>query len=147
MPFTKQFFHQRDMQRSGKGAQFGSFKYSAQELYDKSILLSMDQFSPRQFEKIDIVISSDKMHVFTMQIFNNTLGTSTLAASTELRMEDLLQAQFENRISLPLFDGMVKVHVNFLLYQINKKCVIAHWLLCLADLLILLCSLGSTCEA
>ncbi|EJD53517.1 hypothetical protein AURDEDRAFT_52863 [Auricularia subglabra TFB-10046 SS5] len=133
MPFTKQFFHQRDVQRSGKAAQFGSFKYSAQELYDKSILLSMDQFSPRQFEKIDIVISSDKMHVFTMEIFNNTLGASTLVASTELRMEDLLQAQFENRISLPLFDGMVKVHVNFLLYQINKKCVILSSCLCTTD--------------
>lgn len=123
MPFTKQFFHQRDVQRSGKSAQFGSFKYSAQELYDKGILLSMDQFSPRQFDKIDIIISSDKMHVFTMQIYNNSLGASTLVASTELDMENLLKAQFENRISLPLFDGMVKVHVNFLLYQINKKCV------------------------
>jgi Ras GTPase-activating-like protein IQGAP2/3 len=123
MPFTKQFFHQRDVQRSGKAAQFGSFKYSAQELYDKGILLSMDQYSPRQFDKLDIVISSNKMNVFQMEIYNNSIVSSALVASTELNMSDLLEAQFENRISLPLFDGTVKVHVNFLLYQINKKYV------------------------
>ncbi|KAH7101116.1 hypothetical protein BKA62DRAFT_619136 [Auriculariales sp. MPI-PUGE-AT-0066] len=123
MPFSKQFFHQRDAQRSGRSAQFGTFKYSAQDLYDKGILLSMDQFSPRQFDRIDIVLSSNKMHVFTFEIYNNGMSSSILVGETELRMEDLLQAQFENRISLALFDGMVKVHVNLLLFQINKKYV------------------------
>lgn len=123
MPFSKQFFHLRDMQKSGKSSQFGSFKYSAQELYDKGILLSMDQYSPRQFDRINIVISSNVIGVFTMEVYNTSMGTSTLIASTDLRMEDLLQAQFENQVSLALFDGMVKVNLNLLLYQINKKYV------------------------
>lgn len=129
MPFTKQYFHLRDVQRSGKAAQFGSFKYSAQDLYDKGILLSIDQFSPRQFDKIDIVISSNNVGVFTIELYNHTFGTANMIAAQDLRMEDLLQAQFENRVSLSLFDGMAKVNLNLLLYQINKKYV--HRMSCL----------------
>jgi Ras GTPase-activating-like protein IQGAP2/3 len=125
MPFTKQFYHLRDLQRAGQSPQFGSFKYSAQDLYTKGILLSIDQFSPRQFDRINIVISSDKIGVFTIEVFNSPSGSashgSTLVAATEVRMEDLLQAQFENRVSLALFDGMAKFNLNLLLYQINKK--------------------------
>lgn len=121
MPFTKQYFHLRDLHRSGRSPQFGSFRYSAQDLYDKEILLSINQYSPRQFDRIDFVLSSDEPGVFTMEMYNMETGTSTHVASADLRMEDLLQAQFENRTSLPLFDGMVKVNLNLLLYQINKK--------------------------
>ncbi|EJT97529.1 hypothetical protein DACRYDRAFT_119220 [Dacryopinax primogenitus] len=120
MPFTKQYFHLRDLHKAGKNPQFGSYKYSAQELYDKGILLSIDKFSPRQFDRIDLVISSDQVGDFTVEMFNNTYGTSAMS-STTLRMEDLLQSQFENRVSLSLFDGLAKVNLNLLLYQINKK--------------------------
>ncbi|KAH7929429.1 ras GTPase-activating protein [Leucogyrophana mollusca] len=121
LPFTKQYFHLRDLQKSGKTPQFGSFKYSAKDLYEKGILLSIDQFSPRQFDKIDLIISSNKAGIFTMEVFNNTLGITNRIASADLRMEDLLQAQFENQASLSLFGGLVKVNLSLLLYQINKK--------------------------
>ncbi|OCB84496.1 hypothetical protein A7U60_g8482 [Sanghuangporus baumii] len=121
MPFTKQFFHLREMQRSGKSAQFGSFKYSAHYLYEKGILLSIDQYSPRQFDRIDVVLSSNKAGTFDIELYNTQAGPSALIASTEVRMEELLQAQFENRVSLPLFDGMARFNLNLLLYQINKK--------------------------
>lgn len=121
MPFTKQYFHLRDLQKSGKSPQFGSFKYSAASLYEKGILLSIDQYSPRQFDRIDLVLSSDKAGHFEVELYNTTLGQSLPIASTEIRMEDLLQAQFENRVSFPLFDGMAKFNLNLLLYQINKK--------------------------
>ncbi|OAX43512.1 hypothetical protein K503DRAFT_765843 [Rhizopogon vinicolor AM-OR11-026] len=121
LPFTKQYFHLRDLQKSGKNPQFGSFKYSAKDLYEKGILLSIDQFSPRQFDKIDITISSNKPGIFTMEVFNNTLGITNRIASADLRMEDLLQAQFENQASLSLFNGLAKVNMSLFLYQINKK--------------------------
>ncbi|KDQ17311.1 hypothetical protein BOTBODRAFT_172359 [Botryobasidium botryosum FD-172 SS1] len=123
MPFTKQYFHLRELQKAGKNPQFGSYKYSAQDLYDKGILLSIDQFSPRQFDRIDIVISSNQVGIFEMEATNSASGTSVLFASTEMRMEDLLQAQFENRVSLPLFDppNVMRFNLNLLLYQINKK--------------------------
>ncbi|THH32726.1 hypothetical protein EUX98_g1475 [Antrodiella citrinella] len=121
MPFTKQYFHLRDLQKAGKSPQFGSFKYSAQHFYDKGILLSIDQFSPRQFDKMDIVLSSNSVGIFTVEILNNALGITNRVAVGDVKMEDLLQAQFENRASLSLFNGLAKFNLNLLLWQINKK--------------------------
>ena len=121
MPFTKQYFHLRDLHKSGKSPQFGSFRYSAQDLYDKEILISISQFSPRQFDRIDFVLSSNEPGIFTVEMYNLDSGNSNHVASADLRMEDLLQAQFEHRTSHSIFDGMVKVNLNLFLYQINKK--------------------------
>ena len=123
MPFTKQYFHLRDLQKSGKTPQFGSFKYSAQDLYERGILLSIDQYSPRQFDKIDLVISSNQLGVFAIELFNNTLGITNRMANSEVRLEDLLQAQYQDRASLSLFNGLAKFNLNLFLYQINKKWV------------------------
>ncbi|KII94770.1 hypothetical protein PLICRDRAFT_127987 [Plicaturopsis crispa FD-325 SS-3] len=121
LPFTKQFYHLREINKAGEAPQFGSFKYSAKDLYDKGILLSIDQFSPRQFDKIDLIMSSNRAGIFTLELFNNTLGITNRLATQDLRMEDLLQARFENRASMSLFNGLVKVNLDLLLFQINKK--------------------------
>lgn len=126
MPFTKQYFHLRDLQKSGKTPQFGSFKYSAQDLYERGILLSIDQYSPRQFDKIDLVISSNQLGVFTIEMFNNALGITNRMANADVRLEDLLQAQYQDRASLSLFNGLAKFNLNLFLYQINKKWVYHH---------------------
>jgi hypothetical protein len=126
MPFTKQYFHLRDLQKSGKTPQFGSFKYSAQDLYERGILLSIDQYSPRQFDKIDLVISSNQLGVFTVEMFNNAMGITNRMANADVRLEDLLQAQYQDRASLSLFNGLVKFNLNLFLYQINKKWVFHH---------------------
>jgi hypothetical protein len=126
MPFTKQYFHLRDLQKSGKTPQFGSFKYSAQDLYERGILLSIDQYSPRQFDKIDLVISSNQLGVFTIEMFNNALGITNRMANADVRLEDLLQAQYQDRASLSLFNGLAKFNLNLFLYQINKKWVYRH---------------------
>ncbi|RPD67315.1 hypothetical protein L226DRAFT_452633 [Lentinus tigrinus ALCF2SS1-7] len=123
LPFTKQYFHRRDLENAGKMPQFGSFKYSAQRFYDKGILLSIENYSPRQFDKLDIVLSSDAVGVFTIEIFNHTLGITNRMATADVKMEDLLQAQFDDRASISLFNGLAKFNLNLLLWQINKKCV------------------------
>lgn len=58
-----------------------------------------------------------------MEIFNNALGITNRVASADIKMEDLLQAQFEDRASLSLFNGLAKFSLSHLLYQINKKYV------------------------
>lgn len=121
LPFTKQFFHLRDLQKAGRTPQFGSFKYSAKSFYDKGILLSIDPFSPRQFDKLDLIISSNKAGIFTIEVYNNTLGITNRIGSSDLRMEDLLQAQFENQASISICNDLVKVNLQLFLYQINKK--------------------------
>ncbi|OBZ70404.1 Ras GTPase-activating-like protein rng2 [Grifola frondosa] len=129
IPFTQQYFHMRELQKAGKTPQFGSFKYSAQHFYKKGILLSIDQYSPRQFDKLDIVLSSNVAGIFSIEIFNHSLGIVNRVASADVKMEDLLQAQFEDRASLSLFNGLAKFNLNLLLWQINKKYVLALLLL------------------
>ncbi|PCH41536.1 hypothetical protein WOLCODRAFT_70665 [Wolfiporia cocos MD-104 SS10] len=119
MPFTQQYFHMRELQKAGKSPQFGSFKYHAHYFYKKGILLSIDQYSPRQFDKVDIVLSSNHVGVFTIEVLNHALGITNRVASGDVKMEDLLQAQFENRASYSL--GPVKFNLNLLLWQVNKK--------------------------
>ncbi|GJE84158.1 ras GTPase-activating protein [Phanerochaete sordida] len=121
LPFTKQYFHMRDLQKTGKAPQFGSYRYSAQHFYEKGILLSIDQYSPRQFDKLDIVLSSNNVGVFTVEIFNTALGITNRMAYSDIKMEELLQAQFEDKASITLFNGLAKFNLNLLLWQINKK--------------------------
>lgn len=121
LPFTKQYFHMRDLQKSGKTPQFGSYKYSAQHFYEKGILLSIDQYSPRQFDRLDIVLSSNSVGIFTVEIFNTALGITNRIAYADVKMEELLQAQFENKASFTLSNGLAKFNLNLLLWQINKK--------------------------
>jgi Ras GTPase-activating-like protein IQGAP2/3 len=121
MPFTKQFFHLRELQRTGGEPQFGSYKYSAQYLYERKILISIKGSSPRQFDRIDIIISSNQVGVFTVQLINNIPGANITEVTEDIRMEDLLQAQYESRSSLSLYNGSVTFAIDMLLYQINKK--------------------------
>ena len=123
MPFTMQYFHLRELQRSGQAPQFGSHIYSAKKLYERGILLSIDQYSPRQFDKLQLTISSDFAGVFSLLLESTLLGVTSRIASEDIRMEDLLQAKYEKRPSLSLFNGKVKVNFELFLFQINKKYV------------------------
>lgn len=115
---SRQYWHQRGR---GKKSKFGSYRYTAAELYEKGILLSVNQFSPRQFDKIHLVIASDKVGVFLLEMTLPTGSTDTDCGKEELRMEDLLQAQFDNNVRLDLFDGMAAFNLNTLIHQINKS--------------------------
>ncbi|PPQ77741.1 hypothetical protein CVT25_011176 [Psilocybe cyanescens] len=121
LPFSKQYFHLRDLQRTGQAPQFGSFLYSAKKLYDRGILLSIDQYSPRQFDKLQITMSSNLAGVFNLSLESTILGITSRIAAEDIRMEDLLQAKYEKRPSLSLFGGKVKVNFELFLFQINKK--------------------------
>lgn len=123
LPFTKQSNHLRDLQRTGKVPEFGSFIYSAKTWYDKGILISIDKYSPMQFDKMEVILSSNAVGVFNIEIRNNAMGISNRIAQADVKMEDLLQAQYQDRASVSLSNDQVKFHLESLLYQINKKCV------------------------
>ncbi|KAF7288236.1 RAS GTPase-activating protein [Mycena chlorophos] len=121
LPFSKQFFHLRGLQRSGEKHQHGSFIYTAKYLYEKGILLSVDQYSPRQFDKLNIIMASDKLGVFSITLESNMAGIASRIGSEDVRMEDLLQAKFEGRQYLSLLQGKLKVNLERFLFQVNKK--------------------------
>ncbi|MBW0545430.1 hypothetical protein O181_085145, partial [Austropuccinia psidii MF-1] len=116
MPFTPQWHHLRSLEREGRKPKFGSYRYSAQRLYEKGILLSMNQFSPKQFEKVSIIISCDEVGIFKFEIkFNNEkLLNNDLI---EFSMEDLLDQQFSGKQSLNL--EILKLNLNLLLHLIK----------------------------
>jgi len=68
-------------------------------------------------------MSSNLAGVFNLSLESNMLGITTRIASEDIRMEDLLQAKYENRQSLSLFNGKAKVNFEKFLFQINKKFV------------------------
>ncbi|KAJ7591074.1 ras GTPase-activating protein [Mycena floridula] len=121
IPFSKQYFHLRNLQKTGETPQFGSFLYSAKTLYEKSILLSIDQYSPRQFDKIQLTMSSDAPGVFSFILESTIFGPATRLASDELTMDLLLQKNYTNDSILYMFGKQAKFDSGKLLNQINKK--------------------------
>ncbi|PLW35535.1 hypothetical protein PCASD_14368 [Puccinia coronata f. sp. avenae] len=138
MPFTPQWHHLRTLEKQGRKPKFGSYKYSAQRLYEKGILLAAKDFSPKQFDKLFVIISCDEVGIFKLELRfmdrlvmgsnsnSNAPATTTAASSSnhkdgidELRMEDLLEDQFSGKQSLNL--DTLKLNLNLLLHLINRK--------------------------
>ncbi|GAA5865578.1 hypothetical protein JCM8547_007655 [Rhodosporidiobolus lusitaniae] len=116
LPWSLQGAHQRQLEKEGKKYQFGSYKYSAQDLYNKGVLLSVDQQSPKMFDKISVTISSDDIGVFECKV--KALGV--VVEEVELRLEDLLEAQFAGRQTIKIGDA-AKCSLNLLIALINRK--------------------------
>ncbi|KAI4129716.1 MAG: hypothetical protein LQ338_002100 [Usnochroma carphineum] len=121
MPFTKQWDHERELQRSGRVPKFGSFKYSAQELANRGILVAWRGYTERQWAHIDLTISSNEVGVFTLEGSNGPIAIP--GASARVPLDDLLQAQFNNTQFLEFFGGggEVRVNVNLFLHLIMRK--------------------------
>ncbi|KAL7746295.1 iqgap- protein [Sorochytrium milnesiophthora] len=123
LPFTQQFFHMRELQKQGKAPQFGSYKYTAKQLYDKGVLTSIDveDFPVKNYDRVNITISSNQQGIFDVEA---TFAVGVVNFGTEkdqLKLEDLLSHQFENKNHIKLFDNAVTVNVNLLVFLINKK--------------------------
>jgi Ras GTPase-activating-like protein IQGAP2/3 len=82
------------------------------------VLLPSEQTSPRQFEKLSVILSSNEIGVFMLDIVT---PTNQVVGSCEVKMEDLLQAKFENKVTLDMFDQVARVRVNTLIFLINKS--------------------------
>lgn len=80
--------------------------------------------SPTQFPDVQIIIASNEVGVFALEMSSSTVslpGANSLMGREEIRMEDLLQAQFENELNLQLWNGMATFSINMLIHQINKS--------------------------
>ncbi|EAT91915.2 hypothetical protein SNOG_00420 [Parastagonospora nodorum SN15] len=127
LPFTRQYNHMRELQRSGRSYLFGSFRYSARNLAEKGILVSWNGYPERQWDRLDITISSNQTGIFEIQ---GSQGSMMIpGAFAEVPLDGLLQAQFDNHQFMNLFgdgkdgsgSGAVRVNVNLFLHLIFKK--------------------------
>ena len=119
MPFTKQWEHERELQRSGRSFKFGSYKYSARTLADKGVLVHWKGYLERQWGMVDLTISSNEVGVFTL---DGSSGNMMIpGANAQIPLDDLLQAQFNNTQFMDFFEGALRVNVNLFLHLIMKK--------------------------
>ncbi|KAJ5582522.1 hypothetical protein N7535_001142 [Penicillium sp. DV-2018c] len=119
MPFTKQWDHQRELQKTGKVFKFGSYKYSARTLADRGVLVSWKGYAERQWDRVDLTISSNEVGVFTI---DGSSGVMMIpGANAQVPLDDLLQAQFNNTQFMDFFEGQMRVNVNLFLHLIMKK--------------------------
>ncbi|OJD13007.1 hypothetical protein AJ78_06480 [Emergomyces pasteurianus Ep9510] len=119
MPFTKQWDHERELQRSGRVFKFGSFKYSARNLSEKGVLLYWRGYNERQWDRVDLTISSNEVGVFTI---DGSSGNMMIpGANAQVPLDDLLQAQFNNTQFMDFFEGTLRVNVNLFLHLIMRK--------------------------
>ena len=120
LPFTKQWDHERELQRTGRSFKFGSFKYSARTLADKGVLVHWRGYTENQWYRVDITISSNEVGVFTIE---GSSGNMMIPGATaQVPLDDLLGAQFENKQFLEFFEGRcLRVNVNLFLHLIMKK--------------------------
>ncbi|KAI5458058.1 hypothetical protein BGZ63DRAFT_427348 [Mariannaea sp. PMI_226] len=119
LPFTKQYNHQRELERSGRVPKFGSYKYSARSLSEKGILVAWTGVGDRDWDKINLTISCDEVGVFSLEGSRGHIQIP--GASALVPIEDLLQAQFEAHQFMTLFEGNLKLNVNLLLHHLYKK--------------------------
>ncbi|KAL1980449.1 hypothetical protein VTN96DRAFT_4138 [Rasamsonia emersonii] len=119
LPFTKQWDHERELQKSGRVFKFGSYKYSARNLADKGVLVYWKGYTERQWDRVDLTISSNEVGVFTLDGSSGNLMIP--GASAQIPLDDLLQAQFNNTQFLDFFEGALRVNVNLFLHLIMKK--------------------------
>ncbi|KAK3336394.1 hypothetical protein B0T19DRAFT_447470 [Cercophora scortea] len=119
LPFTKQYNHQRELERSGRVPKFGSYKYSARTLSDKGVLVSWSGIPERDWGQINLTISCDEVGVFSLEGSRSHIQMP--GASALIPIEDLLQAQFESHQFMNLFEGNLRLNVNLLLHLVYKK--------------------------
>lgn len=126
LPFTKQWNHERELEKAGRQPKFGSYKYSARQLADKGVLLQWHAYPMDTWSQLNVVVSSDEVGVFH---FEASSGSTMLpGASANVLLDDLLQAQYDNRNTIGIFeDGAggqeagAKLAVNLLLHLVFKK--------------------------
>ncbi|KAJ0347372.1 hypothetical protein COL26b_006257 [Colletotrichum chrysophilum] len=117
LPFTKQYNHQRELERSGRVPKFGSYKYSARALAEKGVLVGWSGVT--DWERVNLTISCDEVGVFNLEGSRGHIQMP--GASASVPIEGLLQAQFEAHQFMNLFEGNLKLNVNLLLHLLYKK--------------------------
>ncbi|KAI1433498.1 hypothetical protein GGR50DRAFT_668341 [Xylaria sp. CBS 124048] len=118
-PFTKQYNHQRELERSGRVPKFGSYKYSVRALSGKGVIVSWKGVPERDWGNINLTIACDQVGIFNVEGSRGHIQIP--GASAIIPIDDLLQAQFEARQFMEFFEGNLRVNVNLLLHLLYRK--------------------------
>uniref|UniRef100_A0A3Q2YRT8 IQ motif containing GTPase activating protein 1 n=1 Tax=Hippocampus comes TaxID=109280 RepID=A0A3Q2YRT8_HIPCM len=92
-------------------------KYTASRLYEKGVLISIEDLQPNQFKNVIFEISpAEAVGVFDVKAKLLGVHFETL----QLEYQDLLQLQYEGVAVMKLFNRAT-INVNLLIFLLNKK--------------------------
>lgn len=96
LPFTKQYFHEKELQKSGRVPKFGSYKYSSRELAQKGVLVGLEgALAGGMGEKISFTFSSDEVGVFHVEVSQGAMMVP--GGSMDVNLDDLLQVSLKKK--------------------------------------------------
>ncbi|ORX51088.1 hypothetical protein BCR36DRAFT_351608 [Piromyces finnis] len=118
--FSKQYYYMKKLEKEGKVPKFGSYQYTADQLYKRGVLVSIEGIPQKMYSAIKFTISSDEPGVFT--IVAKTIASKIFdPISIDITLDELLQAKYDEIQVLSISDDTAKINVNLLLHLINKK--------------------------
>jgi hypothetical protein len=96
----------------------GSYKYSAQRLMDKGVLMDVKDIDPSgsKLRNVSITVSCHQAGIFT---FDATILGVTMEKE-EISFQELLQNQYNNVTTMTMFTYCT-INVNLVIHLINKK--------------------------
>uniref|UniRef100_A0A8C6X7K2 IQ motif containing GTPase activating protein 2 n=1 Tax=Naja naja TaxID=35670 RepID=A0A8C6X7K2_NAJNA len=104
-------------EKSGNKLKNISLKYTAARLYEKGVILEIDELQPNQFKNVMFEITPGE-EVGDFDIKAKFLGVEM--EKVQLHFQDLLQMQYEGVSVMKMFEK-AKVNVNLLIFLLNKK--------------------------
>jgi len=110
----------KKLEKEGKVPQFGSYQYTAEQLYKRGVLVSIEGIPQKMYSAIKFTISSDEPGIFV--IVAKTIASKIFEPiEITMTLDELLQAKYDEIQVLSISDDTAKVNVNLLLHLINKK--------------------------
>ncbi|NXU13947.1 IQGA3 protein, partial [Pardalotus punctatus] len=102
---------------SGKSKKLPSLHYTAAQLWEKGVLLEIQDLPPSQFRNVifDIIPCKESGR---FEVKAKFMGI--IMENFQLHYQDLLQLQYEGVAVMKMFDK-AKVNVNLLIFLLNKK--------------------------
>ena len=92
--------------------------YSAMKLKEKGVVVEIDNCPPHQMKFVTVEITSTEVGLY--RIIATIMGGTIKMEPHLIRLQELLQLQYENVQTMKLMDA-VTVNVNLLIFLINKK--------------------------
>lgn len=119
-PLLLKFLQELGISRSKvTNARFGAYKYSADKIRDRGILVHLKGYSERQMRDVNFTFKSEEASKFIVQVAYK--GIQLPGGQATLTLDDLLNRQYSSQAYVDLFDDVVRLHTDRLLQFIFHK--------------------------
>lgn len=125
MPFSTQWNHQREIARGGREPSYGSYKYTAESLADKGILLEWRGVGSARGASSGLYVTISSNEVGRFDIEGHAGNVAIPGASATFTWDDLIDAQYRSEGRIVFFGGEgpgeLVLDLQAFLKQLGKK--------------------------